>query len=152
MQEWSTSSFGMDIHIAYKLEGLLEGAGFVNVQKIQFNHGYGALAHSSTQKDASAELYVECFRSIDAKMPPGRCFGGSKIPSAEVSPAIRPTAFCTRQKKMQVLADVFSIDGIPGVAKTPQEFHDFLDRLEVEIKKYGFQPKLNFVFAQKGSN
>ena len=41
----------------------------------------------------------------------------------------------------------YSTDGIPYVAKTPQEFHDFLNRLEVGIKKYGYQPKLNFVLA-----
>jgi SAM-dependent methyltransferase len=74
MQQWSTSTFGMDIHIAYKLEGMLKDAGFVNVQKTQFTHGYGALAHSPAQANPSAELYVECFRSVDAKMPPGMCF------------------------------------------------------------------------------
>lgn len=45
-----------------------------------------------------------------------------------------------------------STDGIPGVAKTSQEFHDFLDRLKIEIQTYGFQPKLNFVFGQKTPN
>lgn len=54
-------------------------------------------------------------------------------------------------KRIQLLTGFRSIDGIPGVAKTAQEFHDFLDRLEIEIKKYGYQPKLNFVFAQKAS-
>lgn len=73
MQKWSTSAFGMDIDIAYKLERMLKDAGFVNVQKTQFDHGYGALSHSPDQKDASAELYVECFRSVDAKMPSGTC-------------------------------------------------------------------------------
>ena len=67
----------MDIDIAYKLERMLKDAGFVNVQKTQYNHGYGALAYSHDQKDASAELYVECFRSVDAKMPPGTCFASS---------------------------------------------------------------------------
>ncbi|KAL8687135.1 MAG: hypothetical protein Q9218_006608 [Villophora microphyllina] len=112
MQQWSTKTFGMDIDIAYKLEDLLAEAGFVNVRKKQFNHGYGALARRPEQKDGSAELYVECFRSLDGKMPP---------------------------------------DGIPGVAETPHDFHVFLDRLEAEIKKYGFQPKLNFVCAQKAA-
>ncbi|KAL8941768.1 MAG: hypothetical protein Q9216_002053 [Gyalolechia sp. 2 TL-2023] len=110
MQQWSTSTFGMDIDIAYKVENLLKGAGFINIRKIQFDHGYGALARKPEQGDGSAELYVECFRSIDAKMP---------------------------------------ADGIPGVAKTSQEFHSFLDRLEAEIKQYGFQPKLNFIYGQK---
>ena len=72
LQRWSTETFGMDIHIAYKLESLLDGAGFINVQKTQFDHGYGAKARSQDQKDASAELWVECFRSLDAKMPPGK--------------------------------------------------------------------------------
>ncbi|KAL8981826.1 MAG: hypothetical protein Q9205_003505 [Flavoplaca limonia] len=110
MQKWSTSTFGMDIGIAYKVGDLLTEAGFINVQKTPFAHGYGALARRPDQKDGSAELYVECFRSIDSKMPP---------------------------------------DGIPGVAKTPHDFHQFLDRLEVEIKMHGYQPKLNFVYAQK---
>ena len=61
----------MDIHIAYKLESLLGDAGFIKVQKTQFDHGYGAKARSQDQQDASAELWVECFRSLDAKMPPG---------------------------------------------------------------------------------
>ncbi|KAL8736868.1 MAG: hypothetical protein Q9181_002259 [Wetmoreana brouardii] len=110
MQQWSTSTFGMDIDIAYKIGGLLTETGFINVRKTQFAHGYGALARRPDQEDGSAELYVECFRSIDAKMPS---------------------------------------DGIPGVAKTPSEFHQFLDRLEIEIKTHGYQPKLNFVYAQK---
>jgi hypothetical protein len=39
--------------------------------------------------------------------------------------------------------------GIPGVAANAREFHEFLDRLEVEIKTYGYQPKLNFVYGRK---
>ncbi|PHH91986.1 hypothetical protein CDD83_9433 [Cordyceps sp. RAO-2017] len=40
-------------------------------------------------------------------------------------------------------------DGISGVAKTPQELHDFLDRLNVEIEEHGYAPKINFVIGQK---
>ncbi|KAI4251097.1 MAG: hypothetical protein LQ352_005064 [Teloschistes flavicans] len=72
MQQWSTKTFGMDIDIAYKLGDILAEVGFVNVQKTQFNHGYGALARQPEQKDGSAELYVECFRNLDEKMPPGK--------------------------------------------------------------------------------
>ncbi|KAL8996933.1 MAG: hypothetical protein Q9188_006449 [Gyalolechia gomerana] len=74
MQRWSTSTFGMDIDIAYKVEDLLKKTGFINVGKTQFDHGYGALARKPDQRDGSAELYVECFRSVDAKMPPGKHF------------------------------------------------------------------------------
>jgi len=69
LQEWSTASFGMDIHIAYKLEGLLRDAGLEDVRKVQFNHGYGALARSKDQRNVSAELWVECFRTLDEKIP-----------------------------------------------------------------------------------
>lgn len=69
LQEWSTASFGMDIHIAYKLEGLLRDAGLEDVQKVQFDHGYGALAKAQDQRNVSAELWVECFRTLDEKIP-----------------------------------------------------------------------------------
>lgn len=39
--------------------------------------------------------------------------------------------------------------GIPGVAADAKEFHKFLDALEIEIKTYGYQPKLNFVYGRK---
>ena len=71
LQRWSTASFGMDIDIAYKLEGMLSRQGFVNVHKYQYNHGYGYLAREKEQGDPSAELYVECFRTVDEKMPSG---------------------------------------------------------------------------------
>lgn len=69
LQEWSTASFGMDIHIAYKLQGFLEDAGLEDVQKVQFDHGYGALARVEDQRNVSAELWVECFRTLDEKIP-----------------------------------------------------------------------------------
>jgi SAM-dependent methyltransferase len=68
LQEWSTKEFGMDIHVAYQLEGFLHDAGFEGVQKVQFDHGYGAKAKDSTQGDVSAELWVECFRTLDTKI------------------------------------------------------------------------------------
>jgi hypothetical protein len=74
MQQWSTASFGMDIDIAYKLEDLLKEAGFENVSKVQFDHGYGAKARSAAQRNGSAELWVECFRSLDQKL------AGEKLP------------------------------------------------------------------------
>ncbi|KAJ6441380.1 methyltransferase family protein [Purpureocillium lavendulum] len=110
LQEWSTASFGMDIHIAYKLAGLLREAGLEDVETVQYDHGYGALAKVDHQRDVSAELWVECFRTLDQKIPEG---------------------------------------GIPGVARNAEEFHKFLDALEVEIKTYGYQPKLNFVYGRK---
>ncbi|KAF7589917.1 hypothetical protein BBP40_003535 [Aspergillus hancockii] len=40
------------------------------------------------------------------------------------------------------LAKRMGDDGIPGVAKTPEEYHDFLDRLVVWMKKDGYVPEL----------
>lgn len=110
LQEWPTKGFDMDIHVAYKLEGYLRDAGLENVIKVQFDHGYGAKSKDPEQADVSAELLVECFRSLDQKIGP---------------------------------------DGILDVARNPKEFHAFLDALEVEIKTYGYQPKLNFVYGRK---
>jgi SAM-dependent methyltransferase len=69
LQRWSTESFGMDIDIAYKLEKLLSDAGLEDVGVVQFDHGYGALAKAESQKNVSAELWVECFRTLDDKIP-----------------------------------------------------------------------------------
>ncbi|KAL2856517.1 methyltransferase family protein [Aspergillus pseudoustus] len=110
LQVWSTESFGMDIHIAYKLEDLLKDAGFEDVTKVQFDHGYGALARDPGQGNVSAELWVDCFRPLGEKIPDG---------------------------------------GIPGVAANAEEFAEFMDALELEIKTFGYQPKLNFVYGRK---
>ena len=129
LQEWSTKGFGMDIHVAYQLEGYLRDAGLENVIKVQFDHGYGAKSKDPEQADVSAELLVECFRSLDQKI--GR----------------RCLVFSEHEA---IPADVnFTADGIPGVARNAKEFHAFLDALEVEIKTYGYQPKLNFVYGRK---
>ncbi|KAL3462224.1 methyltransferase family protein [Aspergillus heterothallicus] len=110
LQVWSTETFGMDIHIAYKLEALLKEAGFEDATKVQFDHGYGALAKDPEQRNVSAELWVDCFRPLGEKIPDG---------------------------------------GIPGVAANAEEFAQFMDALELEIKTFGYQPKLNFVYARK---
>lgn len=61
-----------------------------------------------------------------------------KIPSSEMWDEI----FRSFEYKMP-------LEGIPGVANTPEELHDFLDKLNVEIKKHGYVPKINFVIGQK---
>ena len=35
------------------------------------------------------------------------------------------------------------------MARDAKEFHEFLDSLEREIKAFGYEPKLNFVYGQK---
>jgi SAM-dependent methyltransferase len=68
LQKWSTEAFGMDINIAYQLEYFLRDAGLENVTKVQFDHGYGASAHDPNQSNVSAELWVECFRTLDSRI------------------------------------------------------------------------------------
>lgn len=68
LQEWSTKNFGMDIHIAYQLEDILRNAGLQSVTKLQYDHGYGLKAKAEEQRNGSAELWVECFRSLDSKI------------------------------------------------------------------------------------
>jgi hypothetical protein len=69
LQVWATESFGMDIDIAYKMEALLSEAGLKDVQKMTFDYGFGALAVDPAQKNVSAEAFVECFRTVDTKIP-----------------------------------------------------------------------------------
>ena len=133
----------MDMDIAYKVISLLEKAGFVNVSKTQFDHGYGALAYQPDQRDESAELYIECFRSIDSKMPPG-----TDLPLFPKSLCLM-LFLCQLGKRatvrIELLTTLQSTDGTPGVARTRHEVHQFLEALEVEIKEHGYMPKLNLV-------
>lgn len=71
MQKWSTSNFGMDIYVAYRLENLLKEAGFERVEKTHFNLGYGALAREVDWKQRSADMWIDTFRSLGSKLPEG---------------------------------------------------------------------------------
>jgi SAM-dependent methyltransferase len=68
LQKWSTEQFEMEIDIAYQLEEHLHNAGFDRIQKVQFDHGYGAKAKDPVFANPSAELWVDCFRSLDTKI------------------------------------------------------------------------------------
>lgn len=43
----------------------------------------------------------------------------------------------------------FSEGGIPGVAKTAEEYHAFLDRLVIELKILGYTPKIKWILGRK---
>ncbi|KAI9785431.1 MAG: hypothetical protein M1816_000400 [Peltula sp. TS41687] len=49
------------------------------------------------------------------------------------------------------LAGKITEDGIPGVAQTAVEYHAFLDRLVLELKEYGYTPKLKWICGRKSS-
>lgn len=43
----------------------------------------------------------------------------------------------------------FLEDGIPGVAKTVEDYHAFLDRLVIELKMLGYTPKIKWFAGRK---
>ncbi|KAI9753505.1 MAG: hypothetical protein M4579_005137 [Chaenotheca gracillima] len=110
VQEWSASSFGMDVHIWDKLDDLLRAEGFEDINISSFDLGYGKTAKHEEDRTRSAELWAESFRHIARKIP---------------------------------------TTGIPGVAQDAAEYHEFLDRLVVEMKTVGYTPKLKWVRARK---
>ncbi|WEW56947.1 hypothetical protein PRK78_002406 [Emydomyces testavorans] len=50
------------------------------------------------------------------------------------------------------LATRMGEEGIPGVAKTAEEYHTFLDSLVEEFKQKGYSPTLKMISARKPSN
>lgn len=79
-------------------------------------------------------------------MPAGTCFARSKIPFVQVFSTIPLSFFfffAPDIKESAIAGWTFSLtDGIPGVTRSFQGFHDFLDRLEMDIKEYGYQPHM----------
>ncbi|KAB8226887.1 hypothetical protein ETB97_004439 [Aspergillus alliaceus] len=109
-QIWATEGSGFDIHLADKLEPMLKELGFVDVTTVRFPLPYGAKVKDPTNRDVSAELWVESFHH---------------------------------------LARLMGDDGIPGVAKTPEEYYAFLGRLVGEMKDKGYVPELRMVCGRK---
>ncbi|KAE8408442.1 S-adenosyl-L-methionine-dependent methyltransferase [Aspergillus pseudonomiae] len=126
VQIWATEGNGMDIHLADKLEPLLEGLGFKDVTTVRYPLPYGAKVEDPANRDKSAELWVESFRHL------ARLMGGM-------------FSFSTLRKCTLTEVD----EGIPGVAKTPEEYFAFLDRLVVEMKEKGYVPELRMVSGRK---
>jgi hypothetical protein len=71
MQKWSTSSFGMEIYVAYQLEDLLKETGFQSVTKTQFDLGYGGKAKEEDWKIRSTDMWIDTFRSFGSILLPG---------------------------------------------------------------------------------
>lgn len=68
MNKWSTESAGMDIDIAYKLADLLRDVGCVDVTEVKFEHGYGAMVREREFAEYSAQLIVQCYRTLDQRI------------------------------------------------------------------------------------
>jgi hypothetical protein len=127
-QIWATEGAGMDIRLADKLEPLLKESGFDNVTTVRYPLPYGAKVKNPADRDISAELWVESFRHLARRM------GG-----------IYPILFAFFNRRKLTKAD----EGIPGVAKTPEEYHAFLDRLVGWMKEKGYEPEIRMVCGQK---
>ena len=67
-QEWSTETFGMDIHAYAQLGPLLQHEGFIDVKTDSHDWGYGAAARKPEQRISSAEMWVESFRHLAGKI------------------------------------------------------------------------------------
>lgn len=65
---WSTDDSGMDVNIAYKLGELLKRAGCVDVTELKFEHGYGYMARDQSYAEYSAQLGVQCYRTLDRRI------------------------------------------------------------------------------------
>lgn len=58
-------------------------------------------------------------------------------------------AFFFTSPNAEILFLFFSEGGIPGVAKTAEEYHAFLDRLVIELKLLGYTPKIKWIVGRK---
>ncbi|THC97375.1 hypothetical protein EYZ11_003148 [Aspergillus tanneri] len=110
VQEWSTSSCGMEVHIWKKFPDLLLPLGFEDLKVETFDLGYGATSKRPEDRIWTAELLPQSFRHLARKIP---------------------------------------ADGIPGVARTPDEYIAWLDELVVEMKEIGYTPKVRWLTARK---
>ncbi|EAW09029.1 class I SAM-dependent methyltransferase [Aspergillus clavatus NRRL 1] len=103
VQEWSTASSGMDVHIWKKFPDLLLPLGFEDMKVQTYDLGYGATSKRPEDRIWTAELLPQSFRHLARKIP---------------------------------------AEGIPGVARTPDEYLAWLDELVVEMKQIGYTPKV----------
>ncbi|KAE8148716.1 putative methyltransferase [Aspergillus avenaceus] len=110
VQEWSTSSSGMDVHIWKKLPDMLLALGFQDMKVETFNLGYGATSKRPEDRTWTAELMKETFGHLARKIPE---------------------------------------EGIPGVARNPEEYFSWLDDLAQEMKQIGYTPKVRWLTARK---
>ncbi|EFY85513.1 methyltransferase family protein [Metarhizium acridum CQMa 102] len=78
VQQWSGSNFGMDMYIAYRLEELLQQAGFKVVSKTQYSLGYGAKAREEKWREKSADMWIDTFRGFGQKWPVGGIPGAAE--------------------------------------------------------------------------
>jgi SAM-dependent methyltransferase len=69
VQEWSTRSSGMDVHIWKKFPDLLLPLGFVDMKVETFNLGYGATSTRPEDRIWTAELLPQSFRHLARKIP-----------------------------------------------------------------------------------
>lgn len=69
VQEWSTESSGMDVHIWKKLPGMLKSIGFENLEMETYDLGYGATSKKPEDRIWTAELLPQSFRHLARKIP-----------------------------------------------------------------------------------
>ncbi|KAK1146757.1 hypothetical protein N8T08_002518 [Aspergillus melleus] len=80
VQEWSTASSGMDVHIWKRLPGLLSTLGFQDVQVEEYNLGYGTTCTRPEDRIWAAELLPQSFRHLVRKIPADGVPGVTQTP------------------------------------------------------------------------
>ncbi|AEO63656.1 a3a323fe-6d63-44dc-8ac0-9f720fc8c6c6 [Thermothielavioides terrestris] len=84
MALWTRTHSDMDIFVADRLEDLVREAGFENVQRAEFDVGYGPLAREAAWREKSVDLQVDAFRGFATKLPKdGSGFPGVARDAAE---------------------------------------------------------------------
>ncbi|PLB49843.1 putative methyltransferase [Aspergillus steynii IBT 23096] len=69
VQEWSTASSGMDVHVWKRLPDLLSALGFQDIQVETYPLGYGATSARPEDRVWTAELLPQSFRHLARKIP-----------------------------------------------------------------------------------
>lgn len=133
VQEWSTESSGMDVHIWKKFPDMLKALGFEDLQVETYNLGYGATSKRPEDRTWTAELLPQSFRHLARKIP--------GMPPPVTRSMVVPLSPLTKTGNTD--------EGIPGVAKTPEEYLAWLDDLVVEMKQIGYTPRVKWLTARK---
>lgn len=128
IQEWSCASSGMDVHIWKRFPDILESLGFTDISQESFDLGYGSTSKRPEDRVWTAELLPESFRHLARKMP-----GES------------PNVYL----KLRIEKLIREDDAVADVAKTPEEYLEFLDELVKEMKAIGYTPKVKWTTARK---
>ena len=133
VQEWSTESSGMDVHIWKRFPEILKGLGFQDLESKTYSLGYGATSKRPEDRTWTAELLPQSFRHLARK----------------ISGTVTLIVHLNFIPSNTLLTPIAIGEGIPGVARSPEEYLAWLDELVVEMKQIGYTPNIKWLTARK---